>query len=373
MIATTLADTVELLGPAYVKLAQILSTRADLLPEEVIRAMRRLYDQVRPPPPGKAVRSVPSALLAEVDGGLVPVAAGSIACVYRARLHSGRLVAVKARRPEVVRLMALDLTLLEHAARLVGRLPALRGAPVRQVVGQVGDAIYQQLDLVREAENLTTIKRDLADLSAVRIPAVDHARSGPEVLVQEFIPGLGQDGPVSPAARRAGALTAMRACFHMLFLSGLVHCDMHPGNVYVQRDGTCVILDTGFAYRLTPYARRRFAEFFYAMSRGDGARCADVVLETATVLRPDADLAGFRRTLSELVVRNSRVAVHDFDLIGFARKLFDAQRSHGLAADPQFVFPILALLVLDGTLRQLCPDVDFQKEAIPYVLRGLMV
>jgi ubiquinone biosynthesis protein len=392
LLASVLTRAVEDLGPAFVKLAQILGTRADLLPGPVCVALRRLYDRVRPPPAGKAIRVVPATLLAAVEGGpagLVLVAAGSIACVYRARLRTGELVAVKVRRPGVARTLATDLALCQRAARFAARLPRLRGVPLVEVIDQVADAIYQQVDLVREREDLATLRRDLAAVPAVRVPAVLETWSGPDILVQEYVPGLlppeAGAGPGSrqgetrlrhhPAplpARRAGALAAMRACFHMLFLTGFVHCDMHPGNVYVRPDGTCVLLDAGFARRLTPYARRRFADFFYGMSRGDGGRCAEIVLGTATRSRPDADEAGFRRDLAALVERHSRLAVADFDLIGFAVRLFDVQRSHGFVADPQFAFPILALLVLEGSLRRSCPDVDFQKEALPFVLRGLM-
>ncbi|MEN3310444.1 MAG: ubiquinone biosynthesis protein [Micromonosporaceae bacterium] len=376
LFADALATLVEDLGPAYVKVAQILGTRADLLPRHVCDALARLYDKVRPPPATAALRAVPAALVAGVEGGtggLTPLAAGSIACVFRGRLRSGETVAVKVRRPGAVRALSLDLALLESAARLAGRLPRLRGIPLGAVTAQLGDAIYQQLDLAREAEDLAALRSDLAVLPAVRVPAVLAAWSGPDALVLEYLPGL-ERTRTPPAAEELypSAVAAMRACFHMLFLAGLVHCDMHPGNLYLLPGGSCVLLDAGFARRLAPYARRHFADFFYAMSRGDGARCADIVLGTATAVLADADEAGFRRDLTKLVEDHSGLAVRDFDLVGFTARLFDLQRRHGFAADPQFVFPILALLVLEGTLKQLCPDVNFQREALPYVLRGLM-
>jgi ubiquinone biosynthesis protein len=371
-LGAALAVLVEDLGPAYVKMAQILSTRPDVVPDRICRALARLYDRVRPPPPAATLRAVPAALVAAVDGGgLVPVAAGSLACVFRARLRTGETVAVKVRRPGAVRALTVDLALVESAVRVAGRLPRLRGIPLTEVTAQLCDAIYQQLDLAREAEDLTALRRDLTALPAVRVPAVVPGWSGPDALVLEYLPGLDGGAPAG-ADLRASAVAAMRACFHMLFLAGLVHCDMHPGNLYLRPDGTCVLLDAGFARRLTPYARRRFADFFYAMSRGDGERCAEIVLDTATAARPDADRAGFRRDLASLVEANSGLAVSDFDLVYFAARLFDLQQRYGFAADPQFVFPILALLVLEGTLKRLCPDVNFQREALPYVLRGLM-
>jgi ubiquinone biosynthesis protein len=376
-VMSALVVLIEDLGPAYVKLAQILSTRADLLPPEACRALGRLYDRVRPPSTAAAAQAVPPRLLGAVEAGargLTPIGSGSIACVLRARLRTGETVAVKVCRPGVIRALTLDLALFETAARAAGRLPALRGIALADITARVGDAIYQQLDLAREAADLAALRRDLAELPALTVPAVVAEWSGPDALVLEYVPGLGDSSavPADAAALRAGAVAAMRACFHMLFLGGLVHCDMHPGNLYLRADGTCVLLDAGFVRRLTPYARRRFADFFYGMSRGDGDRCAEIVLGTATPARRDADEAGFRHSLAALVARHSGLPVDDFDLVGFAARLFHLQRHHGFTADPQFVFPILALLVLEGTLKRLCPDVNFQREALPYVLRGLM-
>jgi ubiquinone biosynthesis protein len=373
-VLSALVALVEDLGPAYVKLAQILSTRADLLPPDAGRALGRLYDDVRPPPAASAADAVPEVFMSAVNaaGGLTPVGSGSIATVFRARLRTGVAVAVKVRRPGVVRTLTVDLALLEAAARVAGRLPHLRGIGLVEITAQLCDAIYQQLDLAREADDLVALRRDLAELPAVTVPAVLPAFTGPDVLVLEYVDGLGRAATGTLPDLRPGAVAAMRACFHMLFLGGLVHCDMHPGNLYLRADGTCVLLDAGFVRRLTPYARRRFADFFYNMSRGDGARCAEIVLGTATPARPDADEAGFRQSLARLVEEHSGLPVDDFDLVGFAARLFHLQRRHGFAADPQFAFPILALLVLEGTLKRLCPDVNFQREALPYVLRGLM-
>jgi ubiquinone biosynthesis protein len=158
----------------------------------------------------------------------------------------------------------------------------------------------------------------------------------------------------------------------MLFLDGFVHCDLHPGNVYPMPDGSVVIVDAGFSRRLSETARRGFASFFYQMSRGNGAACADIVLSTARAAAPAADAGGLRAGIAALVERNHGVPVAEFDLVGFAVRLFTLQRAHGFHADPQFVFPILSLIVLEGTLRGVCPEVDFQIEALPFVLRGLM-
>jgi ubiquinone biosynthesis protein len=325
-------------------------------------------------PAAAAARAVPHRLLATLDGGadgLTATAAGSIACVYRADpIGGGDPLAVKVRRPGVGRVVACDLALLRAGAGLLQRLPGLHGAPLVDIVTQLGEAIWHQLDLGREAESLRLLRRNLAAMAGVRVPAVVDAYSGPDVLVMDYILGLGQER--DSAAGRVAAVRALRAVYQMLFIDGFVHCDLHPGNLHAMPDGTAVIVDAGFSRRLTDDARRGFAAFFYHMSRAEGAACADVVLATARPAGPQADPVAFRTTLTRLVEENSRVSVADFDLVGFAVRLFAIQRRHGFYADPQFVFPLLSLIVLEGTLRAFCPDIDFQLEALPFVLRGLM-
>ncbi|WP_027659520.1 ABC1 kinase family protein [Salinispora fenicalii] len=373
-LAVTLTDAVEQLGPAYVKLGQVLSTRVDLLPPWLCRNLSRLHDRVSPPSDLAAViRTVPPLVTSSVIGGaagLTPAAAGSIACVYRACLYDGRVVAIKVRRPGIEQTMRLDLALVGAVARVVGRLPAMRQVPLAEIVDQVSAAVYEQLNFVREAQSLTQLRENLSCLPDVRVPAVVSELSGHTVLVMEWIGALERSTEQTPA-RRTAMLNGLRAAYQMLFQDGFVHCDLHPGNLYLMSDGTAVIVDTGFVRGLTDLTRRRFAEFFYYLVRSDGQRCAEILLSTALDGRGRYDRDGFREDVVALVARNSSVRASDFDLASFAATLFAIQRARGLYADPQFVFPILALLVLEGSVRELVPDVDFQAEAVPYVLRGL--
>lgn len=363
-----LADTVVALGPAFVKAAQLLSTRADLLPPRVCRALSRLHDQVRPAP----LRTMPPALR---FGAAEPrlVGAGSIACVYRVDLPDGRTVAAKVRRPGIVRSLSADLAMLECGARLAARLPMLRGVPVNAVAAQLAESIRAQLDFAREAERLEGFREALSAADGVTVPGVHGGLSTEDILVMDFLDGLARRRPeeLGEEKRRNAVVTALRAVYRMLFLDGVVHCDLHPGNLYFREDGSIVVLDAGFTVQLSESAREKFAAFFYCMSQGDGEACADIVLSTATA-PPGSDPAGFRAELSALVEEHTGRSAADFDLVSFAAKLFDLQRRHGLHADPQFVFPILSLLVLEGTVREFHPDVDFQREARPMLVTALM-
>jgi ubiquinone biosynthesis protein len=189
----------------------------------------------------------------------------------------------------------------------------------------------------------------------------------------EFIPGLELDAAqrCSAAAKKRFAASALTAIYHMLFVDGFVHCDMHPGNLYFTERGQVVVLDAGFSVRLTDRLRRLFAEFFMNMSVGRGTRCAEIVIESAAGTGPGADLDGFTVRMAELVERNHRVPAKNFSLIEFATEMFDLQRTHGVHAAPELIFPLLSLLVIEGTIRELDPHMDFQETARPVLMRGV--
>jgi ubiquinone biosynthesis protein len=367
VLESWLAGTVVELGAAFVKAAQLLSTRPDLLPPKACRALARLYDQVRPEP----ASSFP-ALRGLAGTPATLIGSGSIACVYRVRVAGGRDVAVKVRRPDVERSLPLDLAVLERVARVLARLPALRGAPVAEVARQLTASIRAQLDLTREADRLDGVRKAMAGVPGVTVPAVHRDLSTEDVLVMDFVGGLVRFRPdeLSAPNRRRAVVTALRAVYRMLFLDGVVHCDLHPGNLYFREDGSIVILDAGFTVRLSDSAREKFAAFFYCLGRGDGPACADIVASTATAA-PGADPDGFRAELAALVEASAGRRAAEFDLVSFATTLFDVQRRHGFHADPQFVFPILSLLVLEGAVREFHPEVDFQREAEPLLVTAL--
>ncbi|MET7534626.1 ABC1 kinase family protein [Streptomyces goshikiensis] len=371
-----LVDLVTRLGPAFIKAAQLLATRVDVLPPRVCAALGRLHDGVRPVPlmaVADELQGTGLVLDRGADGVARPVAAGSIACVYRATAPDGRRIAVKLRRPGVARQLTVDLELLRRSTRLLARLPRMRGIPAVAIVDQMAQAVHGQLDLLREARFLEEFRENMAQESGIRVPAVHRDLSDDGLLVMEFVEGLRRRAPheFPEMAREQAVLATLRGIYRMLFIDGLVHCDLHPGNLYFLPDGEVVLVDAGFTVRLDERTRAAFAWFFLQMSVGGGEACAEIVLSTATA-GPDADTDGFRRELATLVRGNSGVSAADFDLVKFAGSLFDIQRRHDLYAAPEFVFPLLSLLVLEGTVRSFAPQVDFQKVAGPYLVEALL-
>jgi ubiquinone biosynthesis protein len=365
------------LGPVFVKVGQVLGTRRDVVPAVLCDELGVLRATVAPLSPSESRSS-----FAEVYGGAAgavlgrvdyrPVASGSIACVYRAVLEDGRELAVKLQRPGVRSVVARDLALLSRVTRLVARLRVFREVPLEGLVADVSYAIDGQLDFPREGAALEHLRTNLSRVPRVWVPRLERDLCRDRALVMEYIPGL----TVVPAERfpvakaRRFARSALTAVYEMLFVDGFVHCDLHPGNLYFTRSGQVVILDAGFSIQLSDRLRRLFAEFFMNMSLGRGRRCAEIVVQSASAVRADADIARFSEGLADLVERNSRVPAKDFSLIAFATEMFDLQRRFGLVAATELVFPLLSLLVVEGTIRALDPEIDFQEVARPVLTRG---
>ncbi|HEU5160906.1 MAG TPA: AarF/ABC1/UbiB kinase family protein [Streptosporangiaceae bacterium] len=377
-LAAALVWLLERLGGAFIKAGQLAATRVDLVGPSVARALSRLHDEVSPMTARQSAQVIRRALPAaadEVIGALAgpPVASGSVASVYRVRLDD-REVALKIRRPAVGAAITADMMIMRRLAAVATRLPGLRRVPLGEIIEQVGCCLVNQLDFSAEAQSLCQMRAHLAEFPDVVVPALVPELCGDGVVAMEFLEGLRHASikDLPEPVREAEVAVLVRAVYRLVFIAGFVHVDLHQGNTYFLPDGKVVLLDAGFAFQLRPAARHSFTEFFGGMIQGDGAACADILRSTVRGVAADADIEGFRRDVAALVVRNVGSAVDDFDLPGFCFELFNLQRRYGLYAEPEFIFPMLCLLSLDGLVKEHHPRMDFQLEAAPYVMQSLI-
>lgn len=363
-----LARLLERLGPTFVKLGQVLGTRRDVLPPALCRELSVLHDAVAP----MTEREIRSALRAAFGGGpntrfyydqLELVASGSVASVFHAAWRDGRDVAVKLQRPGIRNRMAADLALMASAVKLAERLPKCRNMPLGELTAYVATAILGQLDFLREANNLSRLGAALRGLPGVLVPEIVPEASRPNCIVMTFVPGLhaGNVAAHSAETRRRMALTTLMAAYRAIFVEGFVHCDLHPGNLYVTGSGEVVILDAGYSVELSDRVRSLIAEFFTQLSRGNGRRCAEIVIESAVRIAPDTDLDGFVAAVAALVERSAAPSAKRFEMMEFGNALFDVQRDHGLYAESEFAFPLMSLAIIESTVRALSPDIDFRE------------
>jgi predicted unusual protein kinase regulating ubiquinone biosynthesis (AarF/ABC1/UbiB family) len=312
--AERLVTTIAELGPAMVKLAQVLAARADLVPEPYLHALGALHDQV-PPVPAAAVRRTieatfdrpVEAIFTEFDW--TPVAAASLGQVHRAT-YDGETVAVKVLRPGVEARVRRDLAaaarLLSFAERrFAGRTAARHLAGVRTAVDEFARRVGDEVDLRHEAENAREMRTHFLGRPGVVMPRVIGDLVGREVLVLEFMPGTRVDRLQDRVADgRLDAEELVRRVIElymrMMLVDGFFHADPHPGNLLVQDDGTLVVLDFGMVVRVERTLRRDLARTAFAGIR----RNPDALVEgfyTLGVLAPEADRATARALVAALL------------------------------------------------------------------------
>jgi ubiquinone biosynthesis protein len=371
-----LARRLDRLGGAYLKAGQLLSTRADLLSDDVRAALGRLCDDATPAPIADRERWLYDALGPDVHARLVeldplPIAAGSVTHVYRAqRADTGAPVVVKVLRPGVEAQFGADLMLMRAGAAMVARLPLLRSVPVTDATRLLTGAIAAHLDLVAEAEHHARVAQQFAGVDGVLVPRLETDLCTPRALVMEYVEAHRIDDPrLDGALARDAVLKVLRCLYAMLFEHGLVHCDLHPGNMLITESGNVVLLDFGYVARLTALEQHAFAKLFVAMARDDAEGITDVIVDTARSLPAGLDREALKADLGAHVSRATGATAEQFNIAGFVAGLFTIQHRHRIVAAPDFAMSIVALMTLEGTIKRITPQLDFQREALPFVLR----
>lgn len=374
-----LTSTFETLGGGFVKIGQILSTRTDVLPEELIGPLRRLQNAQAPFPAAEALAIIgrslnvsPESLFQSFDP--TPVGSASISQVHRAVLRStGAEVAVKVRRPGIERIVAIDARMLVALTRAVAWLPPFRRIPLVEAVEQVARTVEAQASFCLEADRHRRFFALFAGGAPVRVPRLLDEYCSDEVLVMEYFPRLVRiNAPELDEVTHRNAVTAgLRGLYKMIFVEGLVHCDLHPGNILVGHDGGVVIVDFGFSTLMRQTERAAFAKLFLSIALGDRVAAAKIVLETAQHTPDDLDREGFQREIGELIARSTGLRANDFLITSFVNSLFRIQRKYGIRSSSSFTLAILSLTVYEGIIRQRYADLDFQREAVPTLLMSL--
>ena len=374
----------EALGPIFVKFGQALSTRRDLLPEDIADELALLQDRVPPFPGAQARRIVERALgrpVAEAFAAFddAPLASASIAQVHPARLPDGREVVVKVLRPGIERVIRRDVRLLHLTARLLARYvrEARRLRPV-EVVAEFERTVSDELDLMREAANCSQLRRNFEGSPLLYVPEVHWPYCRREVMVLERIHGV-PIGDIDALRARGVDLkrlseTGVEIFFTQVFVHNFFHADMHPGNIFVDATDPArpryMAVDFGIMGALGPDDQRYLAENFFAFFRRDYRRVAELHVESGWVPR------GTRVEEFEMAIRAVCEPIFERPLkeISFGRlllRLFQTARRFHMEVQPQLVLLQKTLLAVEGLGRQLYPDLDLWKTAKPFFERWM--
>jgi ubiquinone biosynthesis protein len=366
----------EALGPIFVKFGQMLSTRRDLLPQDIADELAKLQDRVPPFPSNIALKTLELIYGKPVNEVFLvfdaePVASASIAQVHLAVLHDGTEVAVKVLRPGIAPVISHDIALMETGAWLVEALwPDGKRLKPREVVGEFARHLGDELDLMREASNCSQLRRNFLDSPMLLVPEVywDYCYSG--VMVMQRVKGV----PISHVAElRAQGIDIPRLgrvgveiFFTQVFRDGYFHADMHPGNIFVGSDGRYIAVDFGIMGTLTDEDKNYLAQNFLGFFRRDYKRVAEAHIEAGWAPR------NTRVDDFETAIRAVCEPIFDKPLkeISFSRvllRLFQTSREFNVEIQPQLVMLQKTLLNIEGLGRDLDPDLDLWTTAKPYL------
>lgn len=372
--------SLEELGPIFVKFGQMLSTRRDLLPDDIAQELARLQDRV-PPFPGDEARAIVEKSLNKPVSELFetfqeqPHASASIAQVHLARLRNGQDVVVKVVRPGIHKTIARDIGLLYVVAELAERYwrEGRRLRP-REVVAEYEKTILDELDLLREAANASQLRRNFQDSNLLYVPEVYWPYCRRQVMVMERIYGI----PISDVAelKRQGvdlkrlAEQGVEIFFTQVFSHSFFHADMHPGNIFVSSEGRYIAVDFGIMGTLSPVDQRYLVENFVAFFKRDYRRVAELHVQSGWVP------AGTRVEEFEAAIRTVCEPIFERPLkdISFGQlllRLFQTARRFHMEVQPQLVLLQKTLLNIEGLGRDLYPDLDLWKTAKPFLERWM--
>ena len=362
-----LANDLEKLGPTFIKLGQVLSSRPDLLPPAYLEALTRLQDSVKPFPFADVQRIVEEELGARLSKAFsvfeeTPIAAASRGQEHRAALRDGRLVAVKVQRPDIARTVASDLDALDEIAQfLTNRTGAGKRYDLVGMVAEFRMALEAELDYLQEANHLKLIAKNLEEFEAIVIPQPVEGYTSPRVLTMNYIAGT-KVTKISPVARLeiqgdVLADTLVRAYLKQIVLDGVFHADPHPGNVFVTEDGLLALIDLGMVGRLSPQMQDRLLKLLLAISEGRGEEAAEVAVTLGEKL-PEFNEAGFRRAISALVGRIGHQSIADFQIGRVFLELSSLINDNAMRAPAELTMLGKTLLHLDEVARVLDPALD---------------
>jgi ubiquinone biosynthesis protein len=376
-VAVRIRRVLEELGPSFVKLGQIMSTRADLLPPDVLVELKKLLDDVNPVPFKAIAERIEASLGAPIAELFLsfeeqPLAAASVAQVHRARLATPdgpAEVVVKVQRPGIAETIALDLDLLHTFASLLERaVPETRIYSPTSLVRHFDRAVQSELDFNIEADNAARFVRNFSEVKGARFPLVYREVSSKHVLTLEFL-----DGKKIYEAIRCGfdarqlSRLAMGLVVKQVFEDGFFHADPHPGNVLVLGTPDApeyALIDLGLVGRLGPRMRDLTVDLMVAAARQDFEAVADAMYAICSPTKK-VDMRVYRADVALLAERYVGRPLKDVEVTTLVHDLISTANRFGLEVPPDFLLVGKALLTVEGVGKEIAPDFDIFAESKP--------
>jgi ubiquinone biosynthesis protein len=370
---------VEELGPTFIKLGQILSTRPNLLPEDWVLELSKLQDAVAPHPFAAMKRIVEIELQRPVEEVFsflseTPIASASIGQVHKGCLKDGRDVAVKIQRPDIRRIIEVDLEIMLYLATLMEHNieEVVFHRPVK-IVEAFARTMEKEIDYTIEAANMARFARNFQDNPTVYVPAVYSDYSTSRMLVMEFVEGIkvSQLDLLDTAGldRKIVVVRGADLILEQVLIHGFFHADPHPGNIFVLPDNVICLLDFGMVGAVDRDTRERFVDLVYHIVHQDETQVVRVLMDL-TEWDQEPDMRQFESDMADFMAQYFFIPLKALEIGKFMHQLLSVAQRHHLRIAPDIYLMIKTFMLLDGVARRLDPDFDLVAQAAPFVMRA---
>ena len=366
------------LGPTFIKLGQLFSTRADLFPIEYVEELSKLQDRV-PAFSYEQVEEIIEADLGKLIPELyktfdpIPLAAASLGQVHRAQLHSGEEVVVKVQRPGLSRLFEIDLSILRGIAHYFQRHPEWgRGRDWIGIYEECCRILWLEIDYINEGRNADTFRRNFRDQDWVLVPRVFWRYASPRVLTLEYMPGIkiSHYDALEAAGldRRRLAHLGARAYLHQLLEDGFFHADPHPGNIAVSPGGSLIFYDFGMMGRVQPVTRERLMITFLGIAQRDSDLVVASLVDLGALVEVE-DMGPVRRSVQYILDNLMDKPFEEQSVIAISDDLYAVAYDQPFRFPATFTFVMRAFSTLEGVGKGLDPEFNFMEAAKPFATK----
>ncbi|OWY65577.1 hypothetical protein B7486_41195 [cyanobacterium TDX16] len=373
-IRNTLLD----LGPTFIKVGQLFSTRADLFPSEYVEELAKLQDRV----PAFGYEQVETTVERELGKKIpelfhsfepIPLAAASLGQVHKAKLRSGEEVVVKIQRPGLKKLFEIDLAILKGITRYFQNHPDWgRGRDWLGIYEECCRILWEEIDYLNEGRNADTFRRNFREYDWVKVPRIYWRYTSPQVLTLEYAPGIkiSHYEAIEAAGldRKLIARQGAEAYLHQLLHNGFFHADPHPGNIAVSPEGSLIFYDFGMMGRIKANVREQLMETLFGIAQKDGDRVVASLVELGA-LAPTDDMGPIRRSVQFMLDNFMDKPFENQSVSAISDDLYEIAYGQPFRFPATFTFVMRAFSTLEGVGKGLDPEFNFMEVAKPFAFQ----
>ncbi len=366
------------LGPTFIKVGQLFSTRADLFPSEYVEELSKLQDRV----PAFSYEQVEAIIQQDLGKTIpelyrsfdpIPLAAASLGQVHKAQLHSGEEVVVKVQRPGLVKLFTIDLEILKGITRYFQNHPNWgRGRDWMGIYEECCRILWEEIEYLNEGRNADTFRRNFRNEDWVKVPRVYWRYTSPRVLTLEYLPGIkiSHYEAIEAAGldRKDLARKGAQAYLHQLLNNGFFHADPHPGNIAVSPEGALIFYDFGMMGQIKPNIRENLMETLFGIAEKNGDRVVTSLIELGA-LSPVDDMGPVRRSVQYMLDNFMDKPFENQSVSAIADDLYEIAYDQPFRFPATFTFVMRAFSTLEGVGKGLDPEFNFMEVAQPFAMQ----